>query len=51
MNAYNLFDEVYISDAVDNSSYNDFDRDHDADAAEVFLGQPRFFNLGFEIKF
>jgi hypothetical protein len=51
MNVYNLLDELYISDATDNSSFNDFDGDHDADDAEVFLGQPRMFNLGFEIKF
>ena len=40
-----------ISDATDNSSYNGFDDDHDADDAEAYLGQPRMFNLGFEIKF
>jgi len=51
LNAYNIFNKIYISDAVDNSSYNDYDGDHDADDAEVYLGQPRFFNLGFEIKF
>jgi len=51
VNIFNVFDKVYISDAVDNSSYNAFDSDHDADSAEVFLGQPRFFNLGFEVKF
>ncbi|MBT8397424.1 MAG: TonB-dependent receptor, partial [Gemmatimonadetes bacterium] len=50
-NVYNLFDKLYIADAVDNSSFNDFDGDHDADDAEVFLGQPRFFNIGFEVKF
>ncbi len=50
-NVYNLLDEMYISDSVDNSSYNGFDKDHDADDAEVFLGQPRFFNIGFEVKF
>jgi len=51
MNVYNLLDELYISHATDNSQYNDFDGDHDADDAEVFLGQPRMFNLGFEIRF
>lgn len=50
-NVYNLFDELYISDATDNSQYNDWDGDHDADDAEVYLGQPRMFNLGFEIRF
>jgi len=51
LNAYNLLGEIYISDATDNSSYNDWDGDHDADDAEVFFGTPRTFNLGFEIKF
>ena len=51
LNAFNILDELYISDAVDNSPYNAFDKDHDADSAEVYLGLPRTFNLGFEIKF
>jgi hypothetical protein len=51
VNVYNLLDELYISDAVDNSSYNSFDKDHDADDAEVYLGLPRTFNLGFEVRF
>ena len=50
-NAYNLLDKAYIADALDNSQYNGFDDDHDADDAEVFLGQPLMFNMGFEIKF
>jgi len=50
-NVYNVFDKMYVSDAVDNSSYNGFDEDHDADSAEIFLGLPRTFNLGFELKF
>jgi hypothetical protein len=50
-NLYNLFDKIYISDAVDNSSYNSWDDDHDADDAEVFFGLPRSFNLGFEVRF
>ncbi len=50
-NVYNVLDTDYISDATDNSSYNSFDRDHDADDAEVFFGLPRWFNLGFEVKF
>ncbi len=50
-NVYNIFDKMYISDAVDNSSYNSYDEDHDADDAEVFLGLPRTFNLGFEVRF
>jgi len=50
-NIYNVFDEMYVSDATDNSSYNGFDKDHNADDAEIFLGLPRTFNLGFEVKF
>ncbi|GAB3342892.1 TonB-dependent receptor [Marivirga atlantica] len=48
---FNLFDEVYIQDATDNSRFNAFDGDHDADDAEVFLGLPRNFNAGVTIRF
>ncbi len=51
VNVYNVFDELYVQDAVDNSRYNDFDGDHDADDAEVFLGYPRNINMGFRISF
>ena len=47
----NLTDALYIQDAVDNSRYNDYDGDHDADDAEVFLGLPRRFNVGMKINF
>lgn len=50
-NVFNVLNSVYIQDAVDNSRYNSFDGDHDADDAEVFLGLPRTFNLGFEVGF
>ena len=50
-NVYNVFDELYVQDAVDNSSFNSFDRDHDADDAEVFLGIPRNLNIGIELTF
>jgi hypothetical protein len=53
-NVYNILDELYISDAVDDSSYNGYHDDndhHDSDSAEVYLGLPRTFNLGFEISF
>lgn len=43
---FNLFDTEYISDATDNSAYNGFDGDHDADDAEVYLGLPMMFNVG-----
>jgi hypothetical protein len=42
---------VYIQDATDNSKYNGWDNDHDADDAEVFLGSPRYFNAGINISF
>lgn len=54
---FNSLDEIYISDAVDNSRYNAYKVDgsianpHQADAAEVFLGTPRKFNVGFKLNF
>ncbi len=54
---FNLFDEIYIQDAVDNSRYNAYRinrkivHPHQADAAEVFLGLPRSFNLGVSVTF
>ena len=51
VNVYNLLDEIYVQDAVDNSSFNSFDNDHDADDAEVFLGIPRNLNIGVELTF
>jgi outer membrane receptor for Fe3+-dicitrate len=50
-NAFNVFDAVYISDALDNSSFNAFDNDHDADDAEVFFGLPRRFTLGASVTY
>jgi iron complex outermembrane recepter protein len=49
-NIYNLFDTVYIQDAVDNSRFNGFDKDHDSDSAEVFFGFPRSINLGMQVS-
>ena len=46
---FNLLDEIYIQDATDNSNYNAFDFDHDADDAEVFFGPRRKINIGVEI--
>ena len=51
MNAYNLFDSIYIQDAVDNSRFNNFDKDHDADDAEVFFGYPFSMNFGIEVRY
>ncbi len=48
---FNLTDEIYIQDATDNSRYNGFDGDHDADDAEVFLGIPRTINFGVSATF
>jgi hypothetical protein len=52
---FNLLDEIYIQDAVDNSSYNGYygyDRrySHTAMSAEVFLGLPRTYNIGMFIN-
>ncbi|MBI9072560.1 MAG: TonB-dependent receptor [Melioribacteraceae bacterium] len=48
---FNVFDEVYISDATDNSPYNSFDKDHDADDAEVYFGLPRNINFGVRLSY
>ena len=50
-NVYNVFDALYVQDAVDNSRFNAFDYDHDADDAEIFLGYPRNLNLGIQVSF
>jgi hypothetical protein len=47
---FNLLDKKYILDAVDNSSFNGFDDDHDADDAEVFFGLGRRVNLGVQVN-
>ena len=54
LNVRNLFDEVYIQDALDNSRYNAYPfrvNDHSASAAEVYLGMPTSYNLGLKINF
>lgn len=48
---FNALDEIYIQDALDNSSFNAWDKDHDADDAEVFLGLPRTFNVGLSLSY
>ncbi len=53
---FNLFDQLFITDARDNSKYNAFMGDdnvnsHKASAAEVFIGLPRRFNAGLKFKF
>ena len=47
---FNALDTDYIQDATDNSPYNGWDGDHDADDAEVFFGLPRNFNVGLQIE-
>ncbi len=54
LNVRNLFDEVYVQDALDNSRFNARPfrvNDHSANAAEVYLGMPTSFNLGLKINF
>jgi len=49
---FNLLDEIYIQDAVDNSSYSAFgDKTHAADDAEVWMGYPRNFNIGIQVSY
>ena len=48
---FNALDAVYIQDAVDNSAYNSWDQNHNADDAEVFFGLPMSFNLGLSVSF
>ena len=49
---FNVLDDVYIQDAVDNSKYNGYgDKVHAGHNAEVFLGTPRSFNVGLSVNF
>ncbi len=57
---FNLTDALYVQDAVDNSRYNAYKvkddngnqiNSHTAATAEVFVGMPRRFNVGFKVKF
>jgi len=49
---FNALDEVYVQDAVDNSQYNGYgDKMHLAHNAEVFLGTPRYANVGISVNF
>lgn len=57
-NVFNIFDKIYVQDAVDNSRFNRFSDDdgagdfgHQADDAEVFLGLPRMVNFGLRFIF
>ena len=48
---FNALDTEYVQDAVDNSSFNAFDKDHTADDAEVFMGLPRSYNVGLTLTY
>ena len=49
---FNALDDVYVQDAVDNSQYNGYgDKVHAAHNAEVFLGTPRYYNIGLSVNF
>jgi hypothetical protein len=49
---FNALDAVFVQDAVDHSQYNSWgDKVHAAQNAEVFLGTPRYFNVGVSIDF
>ena len=49
---FNALDNVYVQDATDNSKYNGYgDKLHLAHNAEVFLGTPRYYNLGLTVNF
>ena len=47
----NLFDNTFILDSIDNSAFNSWDQDHDADDAEVFMGLGTRVNLGVQFNF
>jgi hypothetical protein len=52
---FNLFNELYVEDATDNSQFNgykvggEYYESHSASSAEVYLGLPVSFNAGFRI--
>ena len=49
---FNALDALYVQDAVDNSPYNGFgDKLHLPHNAEVFLGTPRYANIGLVVNF
>ncbi len=51
-NVMNVFDKVYISDARNNDSYNDFTyEDFDAKSASVFFGMPRRYSISLKVTF
>ena len=49
---FNALDDVFVQDAVDNSKYNGYgDKLHLPHNAEVFLGTPRYANIGVSVNF
>ena len=49
---FNATDAVFVQDAVDHSQYNSYgSKTHAAHNAEVFLGTPRYFNVGIAVSF
>ena len=49
---FNVLDEVFVQDAVDNSQYTGYgSKQHLPHNAEVFLGTPRYANVGLTINF
>jgi len=51
---FNLTNELYVQDAVDNSEFNAWSVDgknHKADDAEIYPGMPASFNVGFSAAF
>ena len=52
---FNLFNELYVEDATDNSAYNGYTANneelgtHRADDAEIYPGLPTTFNVGFSV--
>jgi hypothetical protein len=53
---FNIFNTLYVQDAVDNSAYNGFygydnRYSHTANSAEVYLGLPTTFNVGVKVTF
>lgn len=60
VHVFNVLDELYVSDATDNSQYNAYKikndngdqiNNHSGATAEVFMGIPRTFNAGFRFSF
>ncbi|HEX6940877.1 MAG TPA: TonB-dependent receptor [Longimicrobiales bacterium] len=53
-NVFNALDELYVQDALDNSSFNAFTDNgvnHSADDAEVYIGMPRTINVGISLQY